>query len=85
MKKSELIAILQSLPGDPTILIQGYEGGLSDITEPKIKFHPVVLLDYNKGEWWQGPHEAVEIEDIRGTLLFQKEAFEAIPAYVIHR
>lgn len=83
--KSELIALLAALPGDFPIMIQGYEGGLCDISEDKVVFEPFVCLNRNE-EGFEGPHEAYKAEDIRGEFLFEEEKkFTFVRAYVIRR
>ena len=54
MTKAELIEMMSEYPEDTMVVIQGYEGGLEDITEvEKIK----LKLNYNTS-WYYGPHKA---------------------------
>ena len=85
MKKNELIEILSNLPGNPRILIEGYEGGLTDVKEEKIRFVPIVLLDANECYNYTGPHEEVSLDDIRARLLWDDKAYESCNAYIIER
>ncbi len=53
MTVKELIKKLQDLPQDSKIVVQGYEGGLSDIGQIK----PSRLELGVNSESWNGPHE----------------------------
>jgi hypothetical protein len=53
MTKAELIEMMREYPDDTMVVIQGYEGGLEDITEiEKIK----LKLNYNTSLFY-GPHK----------------------------
>lgn len=57
MKVSELIALLQEQPQDMDVLINGYEGGMSDVSSASDVIE--VIVDHNKGTWYYGAHEEV--------------------------
>ncbi len=56
MTIKELKSMLEKYPEDALALVQGYEGGFSDIGQIK---PTKVKLNYYKEEWY-GPHEDVE-------------------------
>lgn len=54
MTKKELIEMLSQYPDDMRIVIDGHEGGYTDITECE---ELELVLNYNISEWWYGAHE----------------------------
>lgn len=69
MTIKELINILRSYPEESTILLQGYEGGFSEISE--VKYVGVKLNVYQ--EEWSGPHEIDEKSQIKSLILTRRE------------
>lgn len=59
MLKSELIRLLEALPGDPEILVDGYEGGATTL-EPSMVFEDVVFRNGNAGSSYTGLHRVLE-------------------------
>jgi len=59
MTASKLIQVLSRLPPLTPILVEGYEGGMSDV---KI-LRPVVYLPNYNSEGYYGPHEEVNPND----------------------
>ena len=56
MTKNQLLKILAPYPPNSRIVINGYEGGLRDVTQVKaIK----IILNINL-EWYYGPHEEID-------------------------
>ena len=54
MQIKELIKKLKTLNQNKRVIINGYEGGYSDITElEELK----IALNVNKGEWYFGLHD----------------------------
>ena len=59
MKVRELIALLQAHDPEMNVMVDGYEGGVSDIGSSSV--NPVkVMINYNQGSWYYGLHELVE-------------------------
>lgn len=54
MLKNELIALLQAIPGNPTVTVEGYECGQVTLEENMVA-PDVVLKDFYP-EDWRGPH-----------------------------
>lgn len=56
MTVAELIKLLQQLPNqDHDVLVNGYEGGLTDVTEA----NPVIYRRDVNTSWYYGRHEQV--------------------------
>ena len=72
MTVQELIDQLSQLDPNQLVLVDGYEGGFTDISS--ITDEKIVLNYYS--DWWEGPHEILE-------RTFKKEA--DINAYIIKR
>jgi hypothetical protein len=72
MTVQELIDQLSQLDPNQLVLVDGYEGGFTDIKS--ITDEKIVLKYYD--DWWEGPHEALERTS-------EKEA--DINAYIINR
>lgn len=85
MLKSELISLLSLLPGNPTMMVEGYEGGLCDIFPSSIQLAPIVIKDININESWNGPHEEMEADEVRERLLWDDTSYESCSAYIIRR
>ncbi len=85
MKVSELIKHLELLDPEQIILVQGYEGGLVDITADKID-EQQVILNYHQGMTWYGPHEIGDKDDLAFNRDFlDKKDLVLINAYIIRR
>ena len=56
MKISELITILQQKDPNLLVMVEGYEGGLSDIEEKKIEETSVYMEGYHDWQYY-GNHE----------------------------
>lgn len=56
MTVQELINQLSQLDPNQLVLVDGYEGGFTDIKS--ITDEKIVLNYYN--DWWEGPHEILE-------------------------
>lgn len=68
MKVKELLEKLKQLPPDDMILIEGYEGGLSDplplkSVRVKLDIHP---------ESYYGPHDEADDGEINAHVLYRK-------------
>ncbi len=75
MTVKELKAALDGCPEDSIVLVQGYEGGFSDIgLIKKIK----VTLNFYKEEW-NGPHEESNGEGRAGILILRAPNPNASP------
>jgi hypothetical protein len=59
MKVSELIEILQKMPPDIFVMVDGYEGGITDLTPNHVEEVSVVLNEH-KGCDYYGPHAVEE-------------------------
>ncbi len=68
MNVGELVEALKKYPQDARILVQGYEGGFSDIVIKKT----LVKLDVNK-EDWNGPHDDVNGADTPAVVLIREQ------------
>ena len=56
MTVAELIKVLSMAPGNQKVLVEGYEGGLSEL---RIKQNVLIKLNVHK-EDYMGPHEKAE-------------------------
>lgn len=56
MTVKELIKQLQKYPEDLEVVVTGYEGGYSDVSDLR-KLN--LKRDYNAGSYYYGPHEEV--------------------------
>lgn len=72
MTVQELIEILKTYEPETPVMISGYEGGYSDITD--IKNDDVILNYYT--EWYYGSHES-------NHLVREKEDKEIVKAIII--
>lgn len=63
----ELIEKLKKCPGNALVLVQGYEGGFSDIATLK---ETQVELNYYK-EDWNGPHEETTNSNTSAILILR--------------
>ena len=55
MKVAELIELLQELDPELEVVVDGYEGGLAEVTEATTL---KVIRDHNSEDpWYYGPHE----------------------------
>lgn len=57
MKVRELIEILQKVPPEWRVVVDGYEGGYCDIHTAEAK---VMVIDYDQHRVEQGPHESLD-------------------------
>ena len=62
MTVQELIAILQTHPGDMRVIVDGYEGGFSDPTKPHI-INISLDVEEHKDCWFYGPHNRAKADD----------------------
>lgn len=53
MKVHEMRVLLETMPQDAIVVVDGYEGGVAEVTEVKMV---KLTLDVNT-EWWYGNHE----------------------------
>lgn len=67
MTVTELIEKLKKYPSDTLVLVQGYEGGFSDIATLK---ETQVELNYYK-EDWNGPHEETSNSNSSAILILR--------------
>jgi len=59
MKVSELIEKLQALDPDLRVVVDGYEGGVTDASHITVL---EIALNFNE-EWYYGPHEIIEADE----------------------
>ena len=69
MTAKELMAKFSKYPSDTLVLVQGYEGGFSDIVTLK---ETKVELNYYK-EDWNGPHEETTNSYISAVLILRTQ------------
>lgn len=62
MTVQELIAILQTHPGDMRVVVEGYEGGLNDPLSPKV-VEINLNVEAHKDTWYYGPHDYARADD----------------------
>ena len=65
MNVKELIAVLQKLPEDYMVLVDGYEDGLNELIDSSII---KVELNHYK-EWYYGPHKINETSKTKAIYL----------------
>ena len=65
MTVQELIEALQAYDPTMRVMVDGYEGGLCDVSRSLIDTAEVALdIEAHKGAWYYGPHEtANEVQD----------------------
>lgn len=73
LTKNELIELLLKIPGNPKVLVDGYEGGLSDLTIEKI-FEKEVVLNVMSEDSWDGRHRALGMD----SCVYDLEDYEEI-------
>ena len=56
MTNAELIEFLQKFPPEMRVIVDGYEGGFTDLTEEKIFFQDI-NVNAQLGESWVGEHD----------------------------
>jgi hypothetical protein len=69
MTVKELVEALGTFPQDTLVMVQGYEGGFSDVGS--ILFRKM-QLNVNKEEW-DGPHEQADDGDASAVLLIRMD------------
>ena len=57
MNVGELIERLESEPLDARVVVDGYEGGYSDLAPGLIKRMDLHLNTHAEHEWWDGRHD----------------------------
>jgi len=55
MNVQQLIEELQKYPPEMRVIVNGYDGGYSDLESLKTK--QIRLNVHNKNEWWMGRHD----------------------------
>jgi len=77
MKVSELIAALQQQDPNARVIVNGYEGGYSDVSSTQVL--DIATNFHDDEEWWYGPHELAsywqveEKEKTEGKTLYNRE------------
>lgn len=56
MKVKDLIKNLEEFPADMEVVVQGYEGGCTNISVVE----PISVFPNVNTEWYYGPHEQVD-------------------------
>lgn len=69
MKASELIALLQKVPGDAEIVTPGFDeyGAASAFTLKPV----LIVFDYREGTTHFAPHETFDVDDTAARFLHQ--------------
>jgi hypothetical protein len=70
MKVKELVEILSKMPNDALVLVDGYEGGLSEVVIPKLT---QVELNVHT-EDYNGPHEESPKGSQQAVILHRKNS-----------
>lgn len=68
MTKRELIEFLNRFPDDIRVLVNGYEGGFSDI----VQVAPIKVKLNVHSEAWMGAHDDMDDADLEAVLLQRK-------------
>jgi hypothetical protein len=79
MTVGELIAKLQEFDQNMMVVVDGYEGGVDELTTTM----PVsIALGYNADGWWYGDHEVVTDSTLS---LEEKEKYPVVTAVLLPR